>query len=1233
MNIAAYCRVSTDKADQLNSLEAQKEFFSEYTKRTGDTLVRLYADEGISGTKIKNRKEFLRMMADAEHGLFDMVVVKDISRFARNTVDLLQNVRKLKSLGIETQFLTANMTSMGNSEFVLTIFGALAQEESANTSKRVKFGKKMNAEKGRVPNIVYGYDKTIGDYFNLAINEEEAAVVRQIYEWYIKDGYGAAKISIFLNERGLRTKRNCQWSQNGVCRILTNELYTGKIINGKQEVTDFLTGQRADKDETEWMVVERPDLRIIEPEVFEQAQQIMQSRGKAFKVDKERQSNKYLFSTLIKCKECGWSFRRTVRTYKNTYVRWVCSGHNGRGADNCPNAVTVDEEELIEVLQEYFAELLKAKKNVIRYVVGEFQRVYKAKDENLNYEKELNAQLAKLQKTRQKYMDMYADDLISREELNDKIGGMRKEIERLENELKMVAYHLTKGEQLESVLGRTFKEIEDITDVHQMTNAQLKRIIQKIEVDKDGNVDIYLRLLGDLGLDETVLIRHDETGGDDTIVSSGGGFAGIGGPNSSSQLNYTGTIKIESGIVNAYGFGYGAGIGGGDYSSGGTIQISGGKVTAINGGTEPDGWSSSMHKQASGIGGSQGMDSGLITISGDAEVKAYGGYACAGIGGGTNAITITGNAKVTAYGGEKAAGIGGYDQKKGESTITISGLANVTAYGGKYASGLGQGSASAPVKLSIGSDAVITAYSDGRKAAITGTPQEGSASIINMYANDINLGTQNVPLTLTADDSNTQNITLAGGYKGIGTTCAAGNYTVTAPAEQEGSRYRLIPADGKSFKVAAASDNSAYQGTKLMLMLVSDNGTTIQLNPTSGTTIQSGNDEPLVLDEENGVIIVPAGGSVNGTVWLAGGTVAKNGTQKVNVESIALNENTLTLYTNRDPKTATLTATVSPDNATDKTVAWTSADEKVATVENGVVTAVGNGTTTITAQAGEKTATCVVTVRTYSSGGGSSSPSYSVTAPGKTENGTVTVSPRSAEKGETVTVTVKPDSGYTLETLTVTDKNGKELKLTDKGDGKYTFTMPSGKVNVKATFMEDNSLLNFFYDVPNDAYYFEPVKWAVEKNITTGVGNNLFAPNGDCTRAQIVTFLWRAAGSPEPKGTSSFTDISSGSYYAKAVAWAVENGITEGTGNGQFSPDKVCTRAQAVTFLFRALSAKAASAANFSDVPANSYYADAVGWAAENGVTEGIGGGKFAPNNDCTRAQIVTFLFRAYQGK
>lgn len=506
MNIVAYCRVSTDKEDQLNSLETQKEFFLEYTKRTGDNLIKLYADEGISGTKIKNRKEFQRMLADAEKGLFDMVVVKDISRFARNTVDLLQSVRKLKSLGIETQFLTANMTSMGNSEFVLTIFGALAQEESANTSKRIKFGKKMNAEKGRVPNIVYGYDKTIGDYFNLSINEEEAKVIRQMYKWYTEEGFGGAKIANMLNERGIKTKRGNNWSQNSVCRILTNEIYTGKIINGKEEVADFLTGQRKEKDESEWLVSIRPELRIIEDETFDRAQDILKGRHDSFKMTHERQSNKHLFSTLIKCKDCGWSFRRIVRQYKNTYVRWVCSGHNGRGADSCPNAITVDEEELIQVLQEYFQDVLSKKKKVIDHVIKEFQRVYKAKDENVEYEKELTTELNRLRRSREKYMDMYTDDLISREELNEKIGGMRKEIDRLENELKMVSYNLTKGEQLEAILNSTFKEMEDIADVHEMTNTQLKRLINKIEVDKDGNVDIYLRLIGDLGLDETVLI-------------------------------------------------------------------------------------------------------------------------------------------------------------------------------------------------------------------------------------------------------------------------------------------------------------------------------------------------------------------------------------------------------------------------------------------------------------------------------------------------------------------------------------------------------------------------------------------------------------------------------------------------------------------------------------------------------------------------------------------------------
>ena len=272
-------------------------------------------------------------------------------------------------------------------------------------------------------------------------------------------------------------------------------------------------------------------------------------------------------------------------------------------------------------------------------------------------------------------------------------------------------------------------------------------------------------------------------------------------------------------------------------------------------------------------------------------------------------------------------------------------------------------------------------------------------------------------------------------------------------------------------------------------------------------------------------------------------------------------------------------------------------------------------------------------VTRHSSGSSSYDPTYSVSTPSKTENGSVTVSPKSASKGDTVTITVKPNSGYVLETLTVTDKNGNELTLKDKGDGKYTFTMPAGKVEVKATFMEDNSMLNFFYDVPNGAYFYEAVKWAVKNGITTGVGNDLFAPEQPCTRAQIVTFLWRAAGSPEPKTMSSFTDVPASAYYAKAVAWAVENGITNGMTATMFAPDATCTRGQSVTFLHRALKGTASSSANFTDVKSDAFYADAINWAVANNVTNGTSNTTFSPDADCTRAEIVTFLYRAYQGK
>ena len=260
-------------------------------------------------------------------------------------------------------------------------------------------------------------------------------------------------------------------------------------------------------------------------------------------------------------------------------------------------------------------------------------------------------------------------------------------------------------------------------------------------------------------------------------------------------------------------------------------------------------------------------------------------------------------------------------------------------------------------------------------------------------------------------------------------------------------------------------------------------------------------------------------------------------------------------------------------------------------------------------------------------------PTYPATAPAA-PNGTVTISPANASKGANVTVTVKPNDGYVLETLTVTDKNGDELKLTDKGNGKYTFTMPGSKVEVKATFMEDNSVLNFFYDVPNDAFFYEAVKWAVKSGVTNGLSDTMFGPYESCTRAQIVTFLWRAAGSPEPKATTSaMTDLNPNAYYYKAVLWAIENGITDGMTETTFAPDATCTRGQSVTFLYRALGKKVESSASFTDVKSDAFYADAINWAVANNVTNGTSNTTFSPNADCTRAEIVTFLYRAYQGK
>ena len=281
-----------------------------------------------------------------------------------------------------------------------------------------------------------------------------------------------------------------------------------------------------------------------------------------------------------------------------------------------------------------------------------------------------------------------------------------------------------------------------------------------------------------------------------------------------------------------------------------------------------------------------------------------------------------------------------------------------------------------------------------------------------------------------------------------------------------------------------------------------------------------------------------------------------------------------------------------------------------------------------------------LTVNRRSFGGGSSSSNSSgntISTSGKSDNGSISTDKPTAKKGDTVTVTVTPQDGYKLDKLIVTDSKGNTLTVTDKGDNKYTFTMPSSKVTVTPTFSrieETKPETSPFDDVTANDYFYDAVNWAADKGITGGMSDTLFAPNAACTRAQIVTFLWRAAGSPEPSALSNFNDVPSEKYYAKAVAWAVENGITNGTTDTTFSPDDICTRAHGVTFLYRAVKATASVGASaFTDVADSAYHADAVKWATEQGITKGISSTLFGPDATCTRAQIVTFLYRMYGSK
>lgn len=496
MKIAAYCRVSTDKEEQKESLQHQKEFFSAYARSNGHELAGVYADEGISGTSLKKREEFRRLLRDAELGLFQLVVVKDVSRFARNTVDALQSVRRLKSLGINTLFINASMTSIGDGEFALTLFSAMAQEESNNLSKRVKWGKRINAGKGRVPPRVFGYDKV--DNFTLAINEAEARVVRKIFSLYIDRGLGCRTISTELNREGDRTKFGGEWNAGGVRRILDNPLYSGILVNHKYEVEDFLTGKQISLPEEERFYHKRPEWAIVPPERYQRAQEILAERrrqrssGEPFR--EARYSSRHSFSTLIKCAHCGRSFTRKSYTYVNTRVYWRCVTNDQYTAQRCCNNVILDERELLDELKRYISTLVVDNEAFVTRVLADLDRQLPG-EEPIQALKNMEAKKKRLLSKRSRCQEMYANGLISMEELKEKLAGISAELEAADQELERLSCAARSSSGEMTLHYR--REIEAFLALKTMTNVQMRQLIRQITVDRTGKVRVVLRKFGE----------------------------------------------------------------------------------------------------------------------------------------------------------------------------------------------------------------------------------------------------------------------------------------------------------------------------------------------------------------------------------------------------------------------------------------------------------------------------------------------------------------------------------------------------------------------------------------------------------------------------------------------------------------------------------------------------------------------------------------------------------------
>ncbi len=513
MKSVAYIRVSTLKDEQENSLENQRKFFEKYIVETKqDELVEIYSDKGKSATKMKNREELQRMLRDAKAHRFEKLYVKDISRLFRNTIDFITTMRDLTKNGITLHILNMGI-GKDIDEFTLNLMAMVAENESKKISERVKFGKKLDKEHGVVPNFVFGYER-LGK-FELKPHPTESVWVKKIFDLYTEERWGMARIAEYLFQNKVHTKKkkdgepNYNWSQNTVGNILENEIYIGKVINGKETTRDIYTNERDKHSEEEWYIDERPEFRLISDEQFEKAQKIRKINAEMFAQNLQgqtgtRRSEKHLFSNLIRCNTCGFAYRRTQKRYSENRpmkVWWTCSKRSAYGKDRCSSQyVRIEEEWLKQAIDALFDYLIEDKEEFMKLIESKCNAIiHQHVKETAGYDlTEIQKQLKEYTMQRERAKQLAIKGLISMEEAEKEMIPINREIEKLEFALDETDNTRALTKRVNERVRNLYKDIEGLKITDEITNLDLKKIIREIRVVSKDEIYVYFNVDEDL---------------------------------------------------------------------------------------------------------------------------------------------------------------------------------------------------------------------------------------------------------------------------------------------------------------------------------------------------------------------------------------------------------------------------------------------------------------------------------------------------------------------------------------------------------------------------------------------------------------------------------------------------------------------------------------------------------------------------------------------------------------